>query len=153
LKRYETTVIVNPQAEESQIDEQVKSVARLITENGGKIIREERMGTRRLAYPIEGLNQGYYAVFCYESEPPVLPIIDRHLKLGEAYLRHLTIIFDGDPEVVYGDKARRSFDMEQEREREPQDDDRRPFRSDHRGGGGGGRGGYNRGSRSRNEGF
>ncbi|MGH8016528.1 MAG: 30S ribosomal protein S6, partial [Candidatus Zixiibacteriota bacterium] len=51
MNLYETTFIVNPQAEESAIDEQVKAIGKVIADNGGKIIREERMGTRRLAYP------------------------------------------------------------------------------------------------------
>lgn len=137
MNLYETTFIVNPQGEESAIDEQVKAIGKLITDNGGKIVREERMGTRRMAYPIEKLNQGYYATFLFEAEPPVLPIIDRYLKLGETYMRHLTIRYEGDPNKSYADSFQKSF--ESDRGREPEDDDRRGFRGDRRPGG---RGGY-----------
>lgn len=135
MNLYETTFIVNPQSEESAIDEQVKAIGKIITDNGGKIVREERMGTRRMAYPIEGLNQGYYATFLYEAEPPVLPILDRYLKLGESYVRHLTIRYEGDPTKSYADSFQKSF--EQDRQREPEVDDRR---GGYRGGRGGGRG-------------
>ncbi len=101
---YETTFIVNPQSDDSVIDEKVKAVAEVISSNGGKIIHEDRMGTRRLAYPIDKLHQGYYATFLYEAEQSVLPILERHMKLGEEYMRHLTIRFEGDPEKLYGDK-------------------------------------------------
>jgi small subunit ribosomal protein S6 len=138
MNLYETTFIVNPQVDEAEIDKQVKSVSKLITDNGGKIVREERTGTRRLAYPIRGLNQGYYATFLFEAEPPVLPALERHMKLGESYMRHLTIVFYGDPEIVYAPKSDRPFENEREDEREREG--RRGFGDNRRGGGGGYRG-------------
>lgn len=101
---YETTFIVNPQSDDAVIEEKVKSISELILANGGKIVHEDRMGTRRLAYPINKLHQGYYATFLHESDKSVLPLLDRHMKLGEEYMRHLTIRFEADPERVYGDK-------------------------------------------------
>lgn len=101
---YETTFIVNPQSDDAVIEEKVKAVSELISSNGGKIVHEDRLGTRRLAYPINKLHQGYYATFLHESDKSVLPILDRHMKLGEEYMRHLTIRFEADPERVYGDK-------------------------------------------------
>lgn len=101
---YETTFIVNPQSDDAVIEEKVKAISELILANGGKIVHEDRMGTRRLAYPINKLHQGYYATFLHESDKSVLPLLDRHMKLGEEYMRHLTIRFEADPERVYGDK-------------------------------------------------
>ena len=101
---YETTFIVNPQSDDAVIEEKVKAISELILANGGKIVHEDRMGTRRLAYPINKLHQGYYATFLHESDKSVLAILDRHMKLGEEYMRHLTIRFEADPERVYGDK-------------------------------------------------
>ncbi len=149
MNLYETTFIVNAQAEESIIDEQVKAIGKVITDSGGKIIREERIGTRRFAYPINKLNQGYYATFLFEAEPPVLPVLERFLKLGESYIRHLTIRFEGDPTKSFSERTQTAF--EAENRREPEEDDRRGFRGNDRGGRGG-RGGYGGGGgRDRDE--
>lgn len=143
MNLYETTFIVNPQVEEAEIEKQVQAVSKVITDNGGKIVREEKTGTRRLAYPINGLQQGYYASFLYECEPKTLPVIDRHMKLGESYMRHLTIIFEGDPEIVYGDKSARAF--ESDRGEESDRGGRGGYRDrDNRRGGGGYRGNRDR---------
>jgi len=96
VRIYETTFIINPQTDDASIDREVRSVTDLITQNGGKIIHEDRLGTRRLAYPIKGLMQGYYSSFIFEGPIQIPPILDRHFKLGEAYLRYLTILFEGD---------------------------------------------------------
>jgi len=97
VRNYETTFILNPQADDATLDQQIKNVVELIATSGGKIIREERMGTRRLAYPIEGLTQGHYTSIIFEAPATVLPVLERHYRLEEPIIRHLTIVFEGDP--------------------------------------------------------
>jgi small subunit ribosomal protein S6 len=108
MRIYETTFIVNPQMEEATIDRQVKAVAEIITRNGGKIIQENHLGTRRLAYEIKGLTQGFYGGFIFESANAALAPLDRHYKLNEAYLRHLTVCFEGDLASLQEEKATES---------------------------------------------
>ena len=71
---YDTTFIVNPQTDDATIDKGVQSVSDLITSNGGKIIHQDRIGTRRLAYPIKGLTQGYYTTVVFEGPNRILPV-------------------------------------------------------------------------------
>ena len=79
------------------------AISEIISDGGGKILYENRIGTRRLAYPIKKLTQGYYATFIYEGTPQILPKLDRYFALGEEYLRHLTIIYDGDLKKLLGE--------------------------------------------------
>ncbi|HUV30769.1 MAG TPA: 30S ribosomal protein S6 [Acidobacteriota bacterium] len=95
MKTYETTFIINPQVDDATIDRQVKAVLDIITGNGGTILRQNRMGTRRLAYEIKGLTQGYYADVVFEGSPEVLSLLTRHYRLEEPYVRYLTILFEG----------------------------------------------------------
>lgn len=97
MRTYETTFIVNPQTDDATIDSQVGAISKLILDNGGNILNENRIGTRRLAYPIQKLTQGYYTSFVYEGTAKIIPILDHHFNLGEYYLRHLTIVYEGDP--------------------------------------------------------
>ena len=92
---YETTFIVNPQSDDASLDQHVQAIANIITTNGGQILRENRMGTRRLAYEIRNLTQGYYTSMIFDAPSTVLPILERHYKLEDQYIRHLTIRFDG----------------------------------------------------------
>ncbi len=105
---YETTFIINPQSDDSTIDQQVVAVRNVITQNGGNILRENRMGTRRLAYMIQGLTQGYYANFIFEAPTSVLSRLERHFKLEEPYVRYLTIRYEGkmpEPEEEVQEEA------------------------------------------------
>jgi small subunit ribosomal protein S6 len=105
MRIYETTFIVNPQMEEATIDRQVKAVADIITQNGGNILQENHLGTRRLAYEIKGLTQGFYGGFIFESANETLTPLDRLYKLNEAYLRHLTVRFEGNEAELRPEKA------------------------------------------------
>ncbi len=96
MRVYETTFIVNPQTDDATIDQHVAAVSDLITGQGGKMLHEDRMGTRRLAYPINKLTQGYYHSFIYEASNDVLPVLERHFRLNDQYLRFLTVMFEGD---------------------------------------------------------
>ncbi len=92
---YETTFIINPQTDDATIDRNVRDVADVITRNQGQIRFEDHMGTRRLAYEIQGLTQGYYASFIFEAPTAALPLLERHFKLNEQYIRHLTVRYEG----------------------------------------------------------
>ena len=96
MKVYETTFIINPQMEDAIIDKKVNVVSEIISNNSGKILHADHMGTRKLAYQIKGLTQGYYASFIFEANTDTPKILDRHFKLDETYLRHLTVVYEGD---------------------------------------------------------
>lgn len=125
MRYYETTFIVNPQADDATIDRQVQAVTDLIVSNGGKIIFDDRIGTRRLAYPVAGLTQGYFASLIFESTGLIVPILDRYYRIEEPYLRYLTILFEGDPAAVRERQKEFAARLE-ERERE----DRERYRRD-----------------------
>ena len=94
MRAYETTFIINPQTDDTTIEKHVTDVSSIIDSVKGKILHQANLGTRRLAYDINGLTQGYYASFIYEAPTSILPILDKHFKQNEMYLRNLTIRLD-----------------------------------------------------------
>lgn len=100
MRQYETCFIVNPQTDDAAIERHVNAVREHIQNNGGTILEEDRMGTRRLAYPIQNLTQGYYTAMIFEGDGKLIQSLDRFLKLEEPYIRHLTIRWDNRKVVV-----------------------------------------------------
>lgn len=136
LRTYETTFIINSQAEEAQIERQVTDITDLIKANGGEIKTENRIGTRRLAYAIEGHAQGYYTQLFYEAPQEALPVLDRHFKLEESYIRFMTVLFEG-PVPTLEDLNRPLTERDSDHRRGDSDgrhsgrrDDRPGYRSD-----------------------
>ena len=153
MKLYETCFIVNPQTDDATIERHVKSVIDLITAREGKIVYEDRLGTRRMTYPIEGMTQGYYTSLIFEGPPTLNAELDRHYRLEDAYIRNITILYEGDPEQVR--IAREALQISMDRADQAAAEARREARESgggFRGGRGGGRGrfgddddGYHRG--------
>lgn len=138
MKLYETCFIVNPQSDDATIERHVKTVVDLITSREGKIVYEDRMGTRRMTYPIEGLTQGYYTSLIFEAPPTLITELDRHYRLEDAYIRNITILYDGDPQQVR--EAREALQISMDRADQAAAEARREARES----GGGFRGGRGR---------
>ena len=137
MRLYETTFILGPQADEATFDRQIKAISDLIERNQGKIVKENRTGIRRLAYPIQKFTQGYYTRFIFEGNSTLLNELERFYKLEEPYIRFLTVVFEGDPEVDYerqfghfrGGRGGRPFDSDsrdRHRDHRPSDRGGRP---------------------------
>jgi small subunit ribosomal protein S6 len=93
-KIYETTVIINPTLEEHQIESIVRNVEEMIAKNGGSVKSVERWGRKRLSYPINKRNNGYYAHVEFEAEGNLVVDLERIFEYDENIMRYLTIRLD-----------------------------------------------------------
>jgi small subunit ribosomal protein S6 len=95
MKRYyETTFIINSYLEDPQIEAIISKVEETITKNGGMIKVFDKIGRKRLAYPIKKKNNGYYCFVLFESAPELITKLERYYQLEENVLRYLTIFLD-----------------------------------------------------------
>lgn len=96
MRLYETTFILNPQADDATFDRQIKAVSDVISRYQGKVLREHRWGIRRLSYPIKRCTQGFYTRLIFEGSQTVLSELERFYKIEEPYIRYLTVVFEGN---------------------------------------------------------
>lgn len=90
-RHYETTIIINGALEEDNINQVVTRTTEFITRNGGDIKKADHWGRRRLAYPINKKNNGYYVQFTVDGPAELMPLLDRFYQLEEHIIRHLTL--------------------------------------------------------------
>jgi small subunit ribosomal protein S6 len=126
---YETIVVLHPELDDDGVETQMTNVVSLLEGQGAEIIRSERGGKRRLAYPIEKQRYGYYNLLHFRAEAGVLAELDRMYRLNEQILRHLTVRFDKEEHLT--GLIRMGDDEGRDEER---DDRRRGRRGDYRGG-------------------
>jgi small subunit ribosomal protein S6 len=91
---YESTFIVNPNLDDAQIENTVKLVEEAIVKNGAQIVSVDRIGRKRLTYPIQKKHTGYYACIEYEAEGKSIEKIERYLTLDENIMRYLSLKLD-----------------------------------------------------------
>jgi small subunit ribosomal protein S6 len=91
---YETTFIINASIEDPQIEALITHVQEIITGNGGEIKAVNRWGRKRLAYPIQKKNNGFYVNIEFIDIGTVIARLEHMYLLDENILRFLTVQLD-----------------------------------------------------------
>ena len=100
MRNYENLVIVKPTFTAEEINASIKAVEEVITSNGGEIAATSPMGMRKLAYPINKSERGYFHVIYYTIAPAAISEIERRFRINEDLLRFVTIKYDTNREIA-----------------------------------------------------
>jgi len=108
-KQYETVFILTPILSEAQAKDAVEKFTTIITANGASIVHEENWGLRKLAYPIQKKNSGFYHVVEYTvNEGNVVDVLETEFRRDERILRFMTIALDKHS-IAYNEKKRKGL--------------------------------------------
>ncbi|ADV47119.1 30S ribosomal protein S6 [Nitratifractor salsuginis] len=101
---YETLFVVKPTLTAEEIEGQIARVKEIIAENGGELKATDEMGMRRLAYPIEKQERGYYTVVYYTAPSEMVIELERQLRYNEEILRFMTVKYTNKKELAVFEK-------------------------------------------------
>lgn len=90
LSKYETMFIVDVSGGEEATAAVVEKFKSLIEANG-TVESFDEWGKRRLAYPINDMNDGYYVLVNFEAEPSFVAELERIFNITEGVMRSMTI--------------------------------------------------------------
>lgn len=96
INSYESLFIVNATLGEDAIAAAVDKFTALIADNS-EVIEIAKWGRRRLAYPINDMNEGYYVVVTFKSAPAFPGELERLYHINEAIIRSMTVKLEFDP--------------------------------------------------------
>jgi small subunit ribosomal protein S6 len=94
MTSYEVALIIRPDVEEDAQQSLIERFSELLTAPGGQVDNVETWGRRRLAYPINKVNEGYYYFIQGQFDSTVLPELERTAKLSEDIIRHMVVRMD-----------------------------------------------------------
>ena len=100
MRHYENLVIVKPTLTEEETQASIKAIEEVLTSNGAEIIARDAMGTKKLAYPIQKNERGYFHVVYYTMAPASIAEVERRFRINEDLLRFVTIKYDSKREVT-----------------------------------------------------
>lgn len=99
---YETLFIIRPDLTDDSIEKEIATVREMIAA-AGAITFEEKWGKKRLGFAIKKHRYGYYALIRHTSDSQLVAKLTRHFRLNEAFLKDMTVIFDGGAGRMYGE--------------------------------------------------
>lgn len=85
--KYELMFIADPELDENGLKKLTNQYMEIVTKEGGSVENIDIWGRRKLAYEIDGKNEGNYVVVEYTAEPAASDELDRLLNLNESIIR------------------------------------------------------------------
>ena len=90
MNNYETIMIINSDLEEGAFKSTIEKISSLINSNG-KVSSTEEWGKRKLAYPIEKHNEGYYVLVNFESNPEFIDELTRVYNITDEIIKNIIV--------------------------------------------------------------
>jgi small subunit ribosomal protein S6 len=98
-REYETIYILRPNTPNEGVAEVNTRIKGVIEGMGGKVIKVDNWGKRRLAYEVAKERKGIYLYWQYLAQPGVVEETERNLRMLDAVIRYLTVKVDEDVDV------------------------------------------------------
>ena len=96
MRNYEIMFIVNPNVVEDEIDKINAQIESVVTAGGGTVAKVEKMGKRRLAYPVEKCRDGFYVLLTLVATGDIIKEAERRLRVMDPVIKYLTVRMDED---------------------------------------------------------
>jgi small subunit ribosomal protein S6 len=99
-REYETIYILRPNTPNEGVAEVNTRIKGVIEGMGGKILKIDNWGKRRLAYEVAKERKGIYLYWLYLAQPGVVEETERNLRMLDSVIRYLTVKVDEDIDVT-----------------------------------------------------
>lgn len=98
MRTYEVPFIVTPTATEEDVERLITQFEQVIKDQGGKVVKVDRMGRRRLAYPLRRkFREGIYVLLLVEGSGREIAELERRLRVSsDLVLRFIVVRIDED---------------------------------------------------------
>lgn len=107
--------IAEPGASDEDITKLNDAIEKLIKTEGGKVVKVEDMGLRRMAYKINKQTEGHYVLFEIEGSGQEIAELERRMRVNDMIMRYLTVRVDEDRKTA--EKIRAKREKRQQRRR------------------------------------
>ena len=105
---YETVFMSRQDLSEGQVKDLTDKYAKVIADQGGKILKTEQWGLRSLAYKINKARKAHYTLVEFEAPGSAVIELERLMRIDEDVMRSLSLRLDAASEgpSVMMDKSR-----------------------------------------------
>lgn len=98
MKEYELALVVNAKITDEERTAVVDRARNYITRHGGEVGETEEWGKRKLAYPIQKMEEGYYYFVQFTAGPETPNELEQRMRIMDNVLRYLIVRTDGEDE-------------------------------------------------------
>jgi small subunit ribosomal protein S6 len=92
MRDYELMYIVRPNIAEDEVAGATDKVDTMISNLGGSVSEKNPWGKRRLAYPIDKYEDGYYIVSKIKLDTSRTRDLEEQLRISDDVIRHILVV-------------------------------------------------------------
>lgn len=107
-RTYEVMFIVDPDVGDTDVTRLGENLQQIVRDQGGEITRNENLGRRQLAYPINRKNDGIYMLFEIDGTGREIAELERRMRVNDQVIRYITVRVDEDRQRAEKFKAKRA---------------------------------------------
>ena len=91
MKKYELMFIINPTILEEGREAVIAKVNNSLAGAGATVLKSEKWGERKLAYPIDKKKTGFYVLTTLEMDGTKLTEVESKLNITEEVMRYIVV--------------------------------------------------------------
>ena len=91
MNSYDLLYIVKADMEEEARAALISRFSDLIVAAGGEITESDEWGKKKFAYPINYVNEGYYVLVNFKSQPTLIAELERNFRITEDTVRFMIV--------------------------------------------------------------
>jgi len=99
MNNYETLFVIKPTLTDEEREAQIAKVVESLESEDAKILAINRMGMRKLAYPVAKNERGFYTIIYFNAKGSVIAEFERKLKFNEDIIKYLTVKYTKQKEI------------------------------------------------------
>lgn len=119
MNDYEMVVLYHPDLE-IDLDTPLKKIETIVTDNGGKIVKTDNWGKRKLAYPIKKQDHAVYVYYDVQIPAESVSKIEGIFNITDEVIRYL--IVKPNP-VIEEDEKKKDEDEEKSEDKKEESDE------------------------------
>ncbi|WP_458699544.1 30S ribosomal protein S6 [Sulfurospirillum sp. 1307] len=113
-RHYELLFVLKPTLAEEELQAKVGFLKEVLEKNGAQIAALQEMGTRKLAYPVQKFERGFYGVFYFTAPTSAILEVERNLRISEDFIKFMTVKLEKQKEIKHWNKSVEKFASKQE---------------------------------------
>src|SRR5437868_13198263 len=91
LREYETIFVVRPDLAEDLVDKIVERIRGIVHRDGGKVIKVENWGKKKVAYEVKKHLRAIFVRFLYLGSTQMVAEFERNLRMTDDVLKYQSV--------------------------------------------------------------
>ena len=104
MNNYETLYVLKPTLTDEETASNIAKIEEILVKQGAQILATNKIGMRRLAYPVQKHERGFYTVVYFKAAGSVIAELERNLKFNEEVIKYLTVKYTKKKEIAQFEK-------------------------------------------------